>query len=199
MHGSSRRGSATKCVLVEKALSIIRIKGLRFIMLQSWSLFLVCSERNERRSNICTPYLALTWVATLKGSGTLCLLSSMFSRLFSSKPKTNQESEQVVTAGRSPSPSTESASVSASAATGAPGSPTRVPLPPSHSPSPEPDPTSLHSLVTTCPPKTLYAYTLSRLELGKANFIRSSSFQLMRNPVGLCSDTWRIACSFNIL
>ena len=95
----------------------------------------------------------------------------MFSRLFSSKPQSNKESEQAVTAGRSLSPSTESASVSASAATGAPGSPTRIPLPPSRSPSPVLDPAAFHSLVTTCPPKTLYAYTLSRLQLGSANFL----------------------------
>ena len=91
---------------------------------------------------------------------------SMFSRLFSSKPKPS--TEQPVAAGRSLSPSTESASVSASAATAAPGSPTRVALPPSRTPSPDPGPAALHSLISTCPPKTLYAYTLPRLELGNA-------------------------------
>lgn len=106
----------------------------------------------------------------------------MFSRLFSSKPQSNKESEQAVTAGRSLSPSTESASVSASAATGAPGSPTRIPLPPSRSPSPVLDPAAFHSLVTTCPPKTLYAYTLSRLQLGK-NFYSQFFFQLILKPV----------------
>jgi hypothetical protein len=90
----------------------------------------------------------------------------MFLRLFSSKGKTVKESERPVIAGRSPSPSTESASISASAATGAPGSPTRVALPPSPSPSPELDPAALHSLIKTCPPKTLHAYTVSQLELG---------------------------------